>query len=250
MVHPYAAPGFLAAVLSLAATPGAGPALLVQHVTDNGRRQALPVVLGTATGLYIHAALATAGLSALAMHSGQAFMAVKVVGAAHLIVLGTWTWRSTRATARAPAPRRLPVQSESVCSQPLFADVLDPKAASIHLTPVPRFIPPDHSFGGQILVLATAHALLMTLGLLAWTALIQRASHALRKPRSKRATAKTTAVVLLALGIRTAAPWAGISTWPRKTFGTQPDIVINAAYRKADRATTLLPGGRAIGCPP
>lgn len=205
MVHPYAALGFLTAVLPLVATPGASLALLVQHVTDNGRRQALPVILGTATGLYIHAALALAGLSALVMHSSQAFMAVKVVGAAYLIVLGIWTWRSTRATARAPAPRRLPVQSESVYSQALFANVLNPKAASIYLTLVPQFIAPDHSFGGQILILATAHALLVTLWLLAWTALVRRASHALRKPRFKRATAKITAVVFFALGIRTAA---------------------------------------------
>ncbi|MFB6576247.1 MULTISPECIES: hypothetical protein [unclassified Streptomyces] len=40
-------------------------ALLIQQVTDSGRRQALPVVLGTVTGLYVHATLALAGLSAL-----------------------------------------------------------------------------------------------------------------------------------------------------------------------------------------
>ena len=55
MVHPYAVAGFLVAVLPLIATPGASLALLIQHVTDSGRRQAFPVTLGTVTGLYIHA---------------------------------------------------------------------------------------------------------------------------------------------------------------------------------------------------
>jgi hypothetical protein len=94
VVHPYAVAGFLAAVFPLIATPGASLALLIQRVSDGGRRQALPVILGTATGLYIHAALAIAGLSAVVMHSSQAFTAVKLVGAAYLIGLGLWNWRS------------------------------------------------------------------------------------------------------------------------------------------------------------
>ncbi|WP_175407348.1 LysE family translocator [Streptomyces sp. TRM64462] len=205
MVHPYAILGFLAAVLPLVATPGASLALLVQHVTDSGRRQALPVILGTATGLYVHATLAVAGLSALVMHSSQAFTAVKVIGAVYLICLGIWTWRSATASARAPARRHLPVRSASVYTQALLANVLNPKAASIYLTLVPQFIEADHSFDAQILTLATAHALLMTLWLLACSILVRRASRTLRKPRFKRTAAKITAVAFLVLGIRTAA---------------------------------------------
>jgi len=205
VVHPYAILGFLAAVLPLVATPGASLALLVRHVTDHGRRQALPVILGTVTGLYIHATFAIAGLSALVMHSSQAFTAVKVIGAAYLIGLGLWTWRSATASARAPARRYLPVRSDSVYTQALLANVLNPKAASIYLTLVPQFIEAGQSFDGQILTLATAHALLITLWLLTWTALIRRASRALRKPRFTRTATKIAAVVFLALGIRTAA---------------------------------------------
>jgi threonine/homoserine/homoserine lactone efflux protein len=205
VIHPYAVLGFLAALLPLIATPGASLALLIRHVTDKGRRQALPVILGTVTGLYIHATLAMAGLSALVMHSSQAFTAVKLIGAAYLIGLGLWTWRSTTRTARTPARRRLPVQSDSVYTQALLGNVLNPKAASIYLTLVPQFIAADRSLDAQILTLASAHALLMTLWLLAWTALVRRASHALREPRFKRTVTKITAVVLLALGVRAAA---------------------------------------------
>lgn len=209
MVNPCAVLGFLAAVLPLVATPGASLALLVQHVTGSGRGhdrcRALPVVLGTTTGLYIHAALAIGGLSALVMHSSQALTAVKVVGAVYLIGLGLWTWRSATAPARAPARRRLPVRSDSVYTQALLANVLNPKAASVYLTLVPQFIEADRSFGGQILTLTTAHALLITLWLLAWTVLVRRTSHTLRKPRFQRMTARITAVVYLALGVRTVA---------------------------------------------
>ncbi|MFJ7965294.1 LysE family translocator [Streptomyces sp. NPDC096324] len=205
MVHPYAVAGFLVALLPLIATPGASLALLIRHVTGSGARRALPVILGTVTGLYIHATLAIAGLSALVMHSSLAFSGVKLIGAVYLIGLGIWTWRSATPNA-APVPHRqpLPKESGSVYAQALLANVLNPKAAAIYLTLVPQFIAPDQPFGGQILTLATAHALLITLWLAAWTLLVLRASQALHKPRFKRTAAKATSAVLVAIGVRSA----------------------------------------------
>ncbi|MEU8380159.1 LysE family translocator [Streptosporangium sp. NPDC048865] len=213
MVHPYAVAGFLVALLPLIATPGASLALLVRQVTEGGRGRAVPVVLGTVTGLYVHAALATAGLSALVMHSSQAFTAVKLAGAAYLVGLGVWTWRSAVSPASPVSPmspalsrphRRLPTFSGSPYLQALLANVLNPKAASIYLTLMPQFVTPGEPLGGQILTLATAHALLVALWLLGWTVLVGRAAHALRSPRFKELGAKVTAVVLIALGIRSA----------------------------------------------
>ncbi|MGC4943524.1 LysE family translocator [Kribbella sp. DT2] len=191
------------AVLPLIATPGASLTLLIQHVTEGGRRQALPVVLGTVTGLYVHAGLAVAGLSALVMHSSQAFTAVKLVGAAYLIGLGIWTWRSAAPKA-APSHRPSLRRANSVYVQALLANVLNPKAAAIYLTLVPQFIAPRQSFGGQILTLATAHALLIAAWLAVWTVLIRRASRTLRTPRFKQISARVTSAVLIALGVRSA----------------------------------------------
>ncbi|MEV0378719.1 LysE family translocator [Nonomuraea sp. NPDC050643] len=198
MIHPYAVAGFLLAILPLIATPGASLTLLVGQVTTGGRRQALPVILGTTTGLYVHATLALAGLSALVMHSSQAFTAVKLTGAVYLIGLGIWTWRST-----APKePRRHGQKSPYV--QALLSNVLNPKAASIYLTLAPQFIAPERPFPAQILTLATAHALLMVLWLLTWAFLIHRATHVLRRPWFRQAIARITSLVLVTLGLRTA----------------------------------------------
>ena len=87
----------------------------------------------------------------------------------------------------------------------MLANVLNPKAAAIYLTLVPQFIAPRQSFGGQILTLATAQALLIALWLAGWTFLIRRASHVLRNSRFKYRAARVTSVVLFALGIRSAA---------------------------------------------
>ncbi|NBE95808.1 LysE family translocator [Nonomuraea sp. KC401] len=203
MIHPYAVAGFLLAILPVIATPGASLTLLIRHVTAGGRRQALPVVLGTVAGLYAHATLAAAGLSALVMHSSQAFTAVKLLGAAYLVGLGVWTWRSTTLPPPSPpADRR--VRGGSVFTQALLANVLNPKAASIYLTLVPQFLVAGRHLGGQILTLATAQALLVAVWLLTWTALVRRGAHILHKTRFKRAVGKVTAVVLVALGLRAA----------------------------------------------
>ncbi|WP_431773955.1 LysE family translocator [Streptomyces cucumeris] len=200
-IRPAALIGFVIAVLPLVATPGASLTLLIQHVTATGRRRAVPVVLGTVSGLYVHAALALAGLAALVTHSAVALTTVKVAGAGYLVLLGVWTWRSaSRPPGTAPASRRREGASRSVWAQALFANVLNPKAASIYLTLVPQFLSARDPVAGQILVLATAHALLITLWLLSWSLLIGRFAPALRhsvRPRIARASA----AVLVGLGV-------------------------------------------------
>lgn len=205
MAHAVAA--FLVAILPLVATPGASLALLMRQVAEGGRGRTLPVVLGTATGLYVHATLAAAGLSAVVVHSDQAFRAVRLGGAVLLIGLGLWTWRSAGRRPPATAPpsrvrRRLPRLAGSAYAQALAANVLNPKAASVYLTLVPQFVVPERAVPGQILVLATAHAVLMTLWLLFWSLLAGRAASALRTPRVKDGLTRVTALVLLGLGLR------------------------------------------------
>lgn len=73
--------GFLVAVAPITATPGASLTLVVSRVAAGGRRHGWWVILGTVTGLYVHATLAAVGLAALVLRSSQAFWVVKLVGA-------------------------------------------------------------------------------------------------------------------------------------------------------------------------
>ncbi|MCT9929633.1 LysE family translocator [Planotetraspora sp. A-T 1434] len=204
-MHFAAIAGFLAAVFPMVATPGASLTLLTQRVSDGGPRQGLLVILGTATGLYVHMTLAALGLSGLVMHSSQAFAAVRLAGAVYLVALGIWTWRS--ATVR-PAARQaltsLPWAGHSTYVQALLGNVLNPKAASIYLTLIPQFLDLHDPVFIQILILATGHALLITLWLLLWTAVIARAAHAMRSPSFKAVLSRITGTVLIALGLRAA----------------------------------------------
>ncbi|GJF27594.1 lysine transporter LysE [Kitasatospora sp. NE20-6] len=194
--------GFLAAVLPLVATPGASLALLVRHVTVGGRRRAADVMLGTAGGLVVHASLAVAGLSAVVMHSAEAFTAVRLAGALYLVGLGLWCLRSGHRRTRPAPPHRM---GRSAYGQAFLGNVLNPKAASIYLTVLPQFIDPHRSVVPQIAILAGAHAVLVTGWLAVWTALLGPASRALRAAGARAALNRVTGLILIGLGVRAAA---------------------------------------------
>ncbi|MFJ4184980.1 LysE family translocator [Kitasatospora sp. NPDC089509] len=203
--------GYLVAVFPLIATPGASLALLAQRVGDSGRRAGPPVVLGTVTGLYVHATLAGLGLSALVMRSSQAFTAVRLAGAIYLVGLGLWTWRTAAATRRTDRDtrsrrrRQPPWTGHSAYQQALLGNVLNPKAASIFLTLTPQFLTPRQPVLPQILLLATAQVLLVAAWLLLWTVVISSAAATLNSATLRAPLRRLTGALLVALGLRAAA---------------------------------------------
>jgi threonine/homoserine/homoserine lactone efflux protein len=158
--------GFLAAVAPITAAPGTSLTLVVARVAAGGRRQGWWVILGTVSGLYLHATLAAMGLAALVLRSSQAFWVVKLVGAGYLVGLGLWLLRSSVrrpvATPGPARPRRLPWRAHHPYLQALLGNVLNPKAAAVYLTLAPQFLEPGRPVLLPILVLATAHAALHT----------------------------------------------------------------------------------------
>jgi threonine/homoserine/homoserine lactone efflux protein len=211
---------FLLAVFPLIATPGASLTLLARRVVADGPRAGAAVIAGTATGLYVHALAAAAGLSALVMRSSVAFEAVRVLGAVYLVGLGVFTL-ATGGRRRAPEPagraaagssgRASGAQpsttnnlDRSTYTQAVLGNVLNPKAASIFLTLAPQFIDPHRTIAPQLLLLATSQAILVALWLGSWTAIISRTRRALRTDRFVGAVSRWSGGVLVLVGIRTA----------------------------------------------
>jgi threonine/homoserine/homoserine lactone efflux protein len=195
---PHLVTGFVLAVLPLIAMPGASFTLLVRYTTTSGPRAGPPVILGTVTGLYTHAALAAVGLSALVMHASWAFTAVRLAGAAYLIGLGLWTWHCPTRNVAPPARGQAPY------TQALLGNVLNPKAASIFLTLAPQFVEPGRQLWPQILVLVTAQSLLIAVWLGGWTLVLGRARQTWQSARWTRTLRRLTAVTLVYLAVRTA----------------------------------------------
>lgn len=196
---------FLAAVFPLVATPGASFTLVVREVAAHGRRRALPIILGTVTGLYVHATLAIAGLSALVMHSSRAFEVVRLLGAAYLIGLGVQCWRGGPApSADSAQDLRTPRRASAAYGQAVLANVLNPKAASIFLTLIPQFLDVHRALAPQILIMATAQGLLVAGWLTCWTVVLAGAGRILTSARAKGRWKRVTGCVLIGLGLRSA----------------------------------------------
>jgi threonine/homoserine/homoserine lactone efflux protein len=202
--------GFLVAVAPITTTPGTSLTLVVSRVAAGGRRQGWWVILGTVTGIYVHATLAAVGLAALVLRSSQAFWIVKLVGAGYLVGLGLWLlWSAARrrhpTDPAARRPRRLPWRGHHPYLQGLLGNVLNPKAAGVYLTLAPQFLDSHDSVLIPMLMLASAHAVLHTCWLAGWTAISGAAARLLRTVRVRRALDRLTGVLLVGLGIRAAA---------------------------------------------
>ncbi|MEV0728201.1 LysE family translocator [Polymorphospora sp. NPDC050346] len=207
--------GFLVALAPITMTPGTSLTLVVSRVAAGGHRQGWWVILGTVTGIYVHATLAAVGLAALVLRSSQAFWIVKLVGAGYLVGLGLWLlWSATR--RRHPTdsatldlstrrPRRLPWRGHHPYLQGLLGNVLNPKAAAVYLTLAPQFLDSHGSVLNPMLVLASAHAVLHTCWLAGWTVVSGAAARLLRTLRARRALDRLTGTILVGLGIRAAA---------------------------------------------
>jgi threonine/homoserine/homoserine lactone efflux protein len=141
---------FSVAAVALAVVPGPAVTYIVTQSVDKGRRAGLVSALGVAGGGLVHVAAATVGLSALIASSATAFTAVKLTGAAYLIVVGIRRIRSRgeeNAVGVAPAPlQKLYVQG-------LVVNVLNPKTALFFLAFLPQFVDPGR--GSVALQVAT-----------------------------------------------------------------------------------------------
>ncbi|MFF5054592.1 LysE family translocator [Micromonospora sp. NPDC000663] len=202
--------GFLVAVAPITTAPGTSLTLVVSRVASGGRRQGWWVILGTVTGLYVHATLAAAGLAALVLRSSQAFWVVKLVGAAYLVGLGVWLlWTASRRPPASRRPsearaRRLPWRVDHPYLQGLLGNVLNPKAAAIYLTLAPQFLEPGRPVLVPMVLLATAHAALHTCWLAGWTVVAGAAARLLRTAGVRRILDRLAGMILVGLGVRAA----------------------------------------------
>jgi threonine/homoserine/homoserine lactone efflux protein len=132
---------FLLAATALAVVPGPAVAYIVTQSIDQGRRAGLVSALGVASGGVVHVAAATVGLSALIASSATAFTAVKLVGAAYLIVVGIR--RILAGDSEGTQPRALSAPLRRIYRQGVIVNVLNPKTALFFLAFLPQFVDPQ-----------------------------------------------------------------------------------------------------------
>lgn len=202
-----------AAVLSFAVlaglltvVPGLDTALVLRAAVLQGRRQAVATALGISTGALIWGAAAAAGVSALLTASSIAYTAVRVAGAAYLILLGS---KMLRTAVRdhgydegSIAPATMPASAWRSWQRGLLTNLLNPKIGAFYLAVLPQFIPAHTPHLAMGLLLATVHDVE---GMVWFTAIILGSQFARRwlvRRSVQRSIDATTGAVLIGFGVK------------------------------------------------
>ena len=203
-------PAFLVAVLLISASPGPAMALILRRAALRGFRAAVPTVLGLEAGLYVWALLAAAGFAALVAASEVAYLVLRVVGAAMLIVLGIRAWRSAwqeRGRIGEPLPPE-PAHGAGgwwrAFAEGAIVQLANPKAAAFMIAFYPQFVPVDRPLFATTAVLALLQVALETVFYLSIAAGVARAGTWFRRPRIRARLEAVSGTVLVGLGLRVA----------------------------------------------
>jgi threonine/homoserine/homoserine lactone efflux protein len=191
---------FLGISLLVICTPGQDTALTIRNTLVGGRAGGIRTAAGVALGQTVWALAASLGLAALLAASEPAFDALRLVGAAYLVLLGLHALHDAvrgRALPEAAAAPRSP----RFLRQGVLSNLANPKMAVFFTGLLPQF---GSSFAAMF-ALGVAFAALT----LAWLALyalaVARARHALGRPRVRRALDALMGTALVALGVRLAS---------------------------------------------
>jgi len=196
-------PAQLAAFLGVSAvvivTPGQDTALTIRNTLLGGRRAGVGTAFGVVGGQLAWALATSAGLAALLLASAPLFTAIRLAGAAYLVVLGA---QALAAAVRGrPHQDRIHRRRSSAVRQGLLSNLGNPKMAVFFTSLLPQFAA---SFTGMLSL-----GLLFAALTLSWLSLyalaVARASGLLRKTRVRRALDAVTGLALVALGLRVAA---------------------------------------------
>ena len=195
---------FLGVSLLVIVTPGQDTALTIRNALAGGRRGGVFTALGVVSGQLTWALAASAGLAALLVASQPAFTALRLAGAAYLVLLGLQLVCSALRSRRAASPsahatRRL--APSTAYRQGLLSNLGNPKIAVFFTSLLPQF---GTTFW-TMLPLGICFAALTLVWLTAYAVAVAKAANVLRRPRVRRALDAVTGTVLVAFGVRLAA---------------------------------------------
>lgn len=199
---------FVAAALVVLLVPGPAVIYVATRAIAQGRAAGLASVLGIATGSLVHVVAAAAGLSAILAASATTFTAVKLAGAAYLVVLGVR--RIVRPGGGDEEVGR-PASVRRVYVQGIVIQALNPKAALFFLAFIPQFVDPAGNVAVEIVVLGTLFTALGVCTDSAWALAANAAGSWLRqRPSFRRRGERVAGTVYVGLGLTAAI--AGHST--------------------------------------
>jgi threonine/homoserine/homoserine lactone efflux protein len=196
---------FVAALLVM--SPGPNGVLIAKTVSTSGRAAGFANIAGFVSAYYVHGALSILGISVILVQSAQAFLVVKLLGAAYLCWLGLKALRDAlRGGALAPGAqpggrkRTLLV----AFAEGFVSNALNPKVAMFYLAAFPQFIPAHDGAVSGALLLVVIHSALNAIWFSAMVLLVTRLRGVASSGAVQRWLKGVTGAVFLAFGAKLA----------------------------------------------
>lgn len=190
-----------------AATPGVDLMIVLRSTLFHGRRSGFAAVVGVEIGHAVWAVASLIGLTALLAASSFAYDVVRFAGAGYLVWLGcSAIWNSlprNRPASVEPATPR-PQSTIDAARNGLVSNMLNPKVGVFYISILPQFLPTGTATAGWGVLLVS---IALTVGIV-WHSIIvlaaTRARGVLTRDRVKIWLDRTSAAVMIALGVRLA----------------------------------------------
>jgi threonine/homoserine/homoserine lactone efflux protein len=193
---------FLLVALLVTLTPGPATANIMRVAIRDGRRAALATAGGNSVAVLGWGALSAVGVSSLIVASEAAFLALKITGAAVLVVLGVRSVRHAR--HHAAEMRTITRPRLAGWRSGLVTGVANPKLAVFFVALFPQFL----SRGAPVLPYALGMATAIVVIDLGWftflTIVVERARVVVR-PTVRATMERVSGSVMVGLGLRLAA---------------------------------------------
>lgn len=203
---------FLPVALAVMLAPGPDFAIVTRQTLVHGRHHGLFASFGVSAGLLVHTAAAVVGLSALLAASATLFTAVKLAGAAYLVVIGIRAiWKARRPGAEdgpqgEPAPRESAEPLALAFRQGALTNVLNVKVAIMFLSLLPQFVDPHGSvpLALQTATLAAVFIVMNQVYFALYTGVLSNIGDVMRRDSVKRWFDRVSGFVFIGLGLRVA----------------------------------------------
>ena len=196
---------FLAVAAVAAVIPGPDTVVVLRTALADGPRAGTWAAGGSAAGNVLWGAASALGVAAVLAASATAFSAIKLAGAAYLVVVGIQALHAARRgdSLASDAGERGDLSRSAAFRRGLASDLLNVKVGLFWTALVPQFVAADSSALLPVAMIA-AMASMVFAWLSAYAHLAGRLSRTLRRRRSSQAVNGTVGTVLVALGGRLA----------------------------------------------
>jgi threonine/homoserine/homoserine lactone efflux protein len=193
---------YLLVAVAIIVVPGQDTALTVRNAAVGGRRSGVLTAAGVASAQVIWTLATAAGLAALLVAWEPGFAALRLAGAAYLVLLGAMLVRD----ALPRVPRHVQRGGGGTRSrghsyrQGLLSNLGNPKMGVFFTSLLPQFA----SSFAALLALGAVFAVLTLAWLAAYALVVAQVAGLLLRPRVRRVLDAVTGAVLVAFGLRLA----------------------------------------------